>query len=563
MKFIACLVALLFANFGASTMNAQNSDYAGGPSNGGVRDYTRACSQGSFITDVEVTYADVIDRIRFRCRPRAADGTWGSGSSWTSWTTSDNPAYSGNPSATLSCGQDHFVASFNGYVKKILTGQEVLSNLSISCLKSTALGATSGTAQSRSGGGSTSGGAWSGWKSCPSAGFARGANGRSGWHVDRMRLNCTSPAAAAPAPTAAPVVNLPRWTGPADANTAAAGNWAVSVSSVTNATRYRICLRRENSTNCYYNQVQNASSAAPSTGGLQFGVTIPLTEQGTIAEVLAQGCNDQDQCGPWSAAEKMTVVPNPPTLSAPANSSSAASRNVSFSWQGSSYASAGYQLFVYIPTASPYQAYNPMASSVTGQFLNTQLNAGTTSQVIQIPNELGTSVRWGMTSCANFAGKGRRCSLGYAPRSLSLPSATSGGSLEWRWTTPLTEAHFQSLGINLTTEQRNKLLSRMNTYTIGNIINSSTDRLVDSLRCNSCHTGQATQAAATYRPTLPITASNLHRKNKTDASIPRGSAYRWNNPANTGIIYSFRNNPISKPTLLEDLFQKWLSEGAQ
>ena len=132
-------------------------------------------------------------------------------------------------------------------------------------------------------------------------------------------------------------------------------------------------------------------------------------------------------------------------------------------------------------------------------------------------------------------------------------------SLNWTWTTRLTAEHFTAAGATLTTEQANKLTQT--TYTMDSIVNSSTDRLYDSMRCNSCHDGNAGQSPEKYRPVLPSQKSTAHRKNKGDANTT--STYRWNATDSSGVVRAFKDTSYGKPDIPEKIFQKWLDMGAQ
>jgi hypothetical protein len=323
----------------------------------------------------------------------------------------------------VTCPTDQYVVGFNTYVRTH-TGSStaVLARIRLDCRRANAQLEFTGSMHSPTpeGGAPATGGTWvPASANCPSTHpIANGVDTRAGWYVDRMRLRC-----AQPRPTI-PTITFPRWnsTDPSD-NTAHAAGWAVRVNVVSSATEYQTCLRRSGTSNCYSEQTFSASGAYVANNEAQFGVTIGSAQQGTITEVEARACVGS-LCSPWSAVERMTIVPFAPNLSSPADNVSATSRNVTFSWQANPAATAGYQLFIQRPNAYPaYSIYNPSAASVPGQFLNIQLNAGTTNQTVQIPAELGNSVVWGVAGCANFTGKGRRCSTSITQRTLSLPAA--------------------------------------------------------------------------------------------------------------------------------------------
>ena len=216
------------------------------------------------------------------------------------------------------------------------------------------------------------------------------------------------------APPIAPKPVFPKWNATGK-DWGSTGNWVVVLRPVINATKYQICIRDYGTSSCYYKKTQNASSAYSSGSTLQFGVTIPSNKQSTIAEWTARACNDQNQCGPLAKGERFTVVPNAPKLSSPGNNTTQSSRSLRFSWQANSAANAGYQLIIVKhPGSDGYNFYNPTAT-LPGGNLNIQLRAGTTSKTVNVPATLGLTIRWSVVSCANFSGKGRRCSLGTRP----------------------------------------------------------------------------------------------------------------------------------------------------
>ena len=128
-----------------------------------------------------------------------------------------------------------------------------------------------------------------------------------------------------------------------------------------------------------------------------------------------------------------------------------------------------------------------------------------------------------------------------------------------KWSARLTSADFTRAGATLTQQQIDKLNS--NTYTLDSIVTSGTDRLVDSQRCNSCHTGQPGQQPAKYRPTIPITKTNAHRINKTDTNTT--ATYTWSEAGASGVIAKFNATTYSKPDALEKIFRQWLLDGRQ
>lgn len=408
-------LAALALTMQAALATAGSTTTLGGT--GGTSNYNLSCSSNQRVTGIGARHGDVIARVRIRCTAIQPDGTWGSTSSWSGYTSSDAPQQAPNTNEA-SCSSNTYVRSFRVYSKQITTGQTVIARVEVACHASDATLGAVGNAVSTPTVGSSSGGSWSSWAACPSNGLTHSINGRRGWYVDNMRLNCTDPVPPQ-APTAAPTLVLPRWVGSAASDSyGATPSWAVRLQPVANATHYNICVRDAGASACYVNQTPAA--VALSGGSMPFAITIPASKQGTLSEWTARGCNGTSNCGPWASAERFTVVPNAPNLSAPANAASLNSRNVTFQWQASTGANAGYQLIIWkTPGSNGYDVYNPAASLPSGN-LSLQVAAGSTSRTVDVPATLGATVSWAVVACAEFAGKGRRCSLGYEPRSLTF-----------------------------------------------------------------------------------------------------------------------------------------------
>lgn len=413
----------------AGELHASYSAKVGG--SGGTSNFSKACTGGRRMTGVKVKYGSVIDLIRVRCTS-FNNGNWANNShTWTSYTSSSAPLPATRV-GTATCPSNKWVSSVNAVVSN-----GVIQRLSLSCKSANAQGRVSGGSTTRTTGASGTG-SWAGWKSCPSQGIANGIQGKSGWHLDSLRLRCVDPQAASSSGSgstsggssssgsslSAPNLISPKWSH-ATNSYAQSGNWQVSLQRVTGASKYDICIRDSGSRNCYFRQ---KLTGRVSGGSVFIPVSIADSKQGTLGEWLARSCDSQNQCGGWSSGEKFTIVPGGAVLSSPANNSTASSRNVTFQWQGNGKASAGYQLYIYKDGISrPYDWYNPSKSS-TSTFRNVTVAAGTTSYTYNVPSSFGGAVRWGVTSCANFSGKGRRCSLGGQSRKVSFSASTSSGS---------------------------------------------------------------------------------------------------------------------------------------
>ncbi len=419
---ILLLGTILIGSFAAGQVYAFDTSALGGSA--GTADWSLGCGSKR-VTGVRVRHGTVIDKIKLRCTEISSTGAWSNTNhEWTDYTASDSP----NPAtdtADALCGSNRFVAGFNVYRRQITTGQTVVARVALKCRQANAQSVATGTDESPEAGAPATGGSWNQTNLfCTSSGvtmIAFGARGRRGWYLDNVKLRCVDPPAT---PSAAPTLVFPRWNATAVGDDyGATPGWVVRLQSVSGAVKYQICLRDSGAQNCYYNQTLDASSAFASGNTLQFAVTIPADRQSTISQWTARACNSVPQCGPWAAtAESFTVVPSPPTLSAPAdNQVISNTRTVTFTWQANQAANAGYQLVLWrTGQQSGYSVYSP-AAALTAPHQSIQIPAGTTSYTYNLAPGL-TSVQWGVYACANFTNKGRRCSLGTQPRGFTVPA---------------------------------------------------------------------------------------------------------------------------------------------
>ncbi len=130
-----------------------------------------------------------------------------------------------------------------------------------------------------------------------------------------------------------------------------------------------------------------------------------------------------------------------------------------------------------------------------------------------------------------------------------------------KWTSRLREEDFVRAGATLEAGEKSKLLAT--TYSIRSIALSETDRLVNTQKCNSCHTGASTQSPGNYAPVNPttFTSSTDHKKSKGDTNAT--ARYNWGNTGKDGVIAAFIASASGKPTVLEKIFLLWLLDGAQ
>lgn len=424
-KWLTSLVSICLM-LASGELHASFSASVGG--NGGTANYNKTCPSGKRMTGIQVKYGSVIDRIRVRCTT-ISNGNWANTShTWTSYSNSSAPVQATRVGGAM-CPSNTWVNGVNAVISN-----GVVQRLSLSCKGADASGRADGSSSTRTAGAASTG-SWTGWKSCPQLGIAHGVNGKSGWHLDSLRLRCVDPqtqtsggntgSGSGTSGTSLPAPSLvsPQWSH-ATNSYAQSGNWQVALQRVAAAAKYDVCIRDVGAQSCYFRQ---KLVGRLSSGTVYIPVTIPHGKQGAIGQWLARGCDSQDQCGGWSASEKFTIVPAGAALSAPANNATSSSRSVTFSWTANGNADAGYQLYIYKDgTTRPYDWYNPTKAS-TSTFRNVTVPAGTTSHTYTLPTSFGNAVRWGVTSCANFSGKGRRCSLGGQSRKVSFSAATSSG----------------------------------------------------------------------------------------------------------------------------------------
>jgi len=464
---------------------ASYSGYVGGSA--GSNSYSKSCSTDKRMTGFKVKYGDVIDKIRIRCtKLNKANGNWVPHShSWTSYTRAGSPV----PARTVGlayCPTNKWVYSVSATKRN-----NVIQKLAVQCLSRNANGQLAGTSVVKSAGANATG-RWSSWKGCPGNGMANGISGKSGWSLDKLRLRCvnkeqniaspgrsnssSSPTTQSGSTTLAkPQLFFPRWSSNTESY-AMSGNWQFTVSKISGASKYELCLRDEGASNCFSRQ---KITGRVNGNRVNLPFTISANRQGRIVKWQARACNSSNQCGSWSNLEKFTVVPNAANLSAPSNNATVNSRSLQLRWSRNNYASAGYQVYVYKRGTRPYDWYQPTKRS-NSDFYNYQVNsASSTGANIRIPESLGSNLSWIVVACANYTGKGRRCSLGGRSRNVTISTTTTQTSNNARFS-QLLKSTFQSArciqchgGKNLTNHnpgtQCKNCHSQSNTYKTGGL----------------------------------------------------------------------------------------------
>ncbi len=436
-RLLMMIIAVLFAvQIEVMPAYAGNTAYVGNGT-GGNHNFSKTCPTGMRITGIAVKKDTVIERIRIRCTKISSAGKWNGTPSWITYTNTGVPGtLQAHQTQTALCSQDKFVGGIYGKTANY-RGVNALKQISVACYSASSAGKAVGAAEAKTITASV-GGTGSGWKLCPNHEFAYTMNGKRNWYVNQIRFGCRAgPRIVRPmlpvriisrqATLTPPTLTFPRWNGGSGGQNGygATPGWQLSLQKVPGVAKYDICMRRAGTANCFYREKKNAT---PGGGIMNIPVTIHSTQEGKIVEWMARSCSDNTHCGNWSTHEKFTVVPSFANMTSPANNAMSPSRNIAFSWQAKSSATAGYQLVINkVPlSGGRYDYYHPTANISPN--LSLQIPAGTTSKTVAIPASMGNKIQWHVYSCANFPSKGRRCSLGGQTRYVQLSSNSGGGS---------------------------------------------------------------------------------------------------------------------------------------
>jgi hypothetical protein len=129
------------------------------------------------------------------------------------------------------------------------------------------------------------------------------------------------------------------------------------------------------------------------------------------------------------------------------------------------------------------------------------------------------------------------------------------------WTGRLWPQDFTRAGATVSSTMASKLNG--STYSLQSIVSGSTDRVVDTMKCNSCHSGTDSQSAGKYQPVYDGTNIAMDRDHKVTKGGAVTSGFRWNASGSNGVIGHFVASTYNKPAELEKIFQLWLSDGAR
>ena len=478
-SFISLSICFLLFSF---LSHAAYSGYVGG--NGGSNSVNSLCPSGKRMTGFRVKYGSVIDRIRIRCTTiNLNNGNWVPRShGWKSYSRSTAPVPATRTGSAL-CSTNKWVYSLSATKKN-----NVIERLAIQCLPRDAQGNLAGTGQVRTAGARATQ-SWSVYKQCPNNGIANGISGKSGWNLDKLRLRCvnkqdnvstTSAGSAGQSSGSRPSLTVPQLLYPKwnqnNNSYAMPGNWQLRASKVNGASKYEICIRDVGSNNCY---VRKKVSGQTVGNRVNLQVTIPNSKQGKIAQWLARACNNQNQCSSWSRSEKFTIIPKAAILTSPTSNEDINSRSVQLRWSRHNYSTAGFQVFIYKRGTRPYDWYQPEKQS-NNNFYNYKVNNASSIGVnVRVPDSLGNNLSWIVVACANYSGKGRRCSLGGRSRNITISSPSSSNNNNARFS-QLLKSTFQSArcvqchgGKNLSSHNPGSdcksCHSQSNTYKIGGL----------------------------------------------------------------------------------------------
>ncbi len=230
---------------------------------------------------------------------------------------------------------------------------------------------------------------------------------------------------------AVPSLVRPRLTSPTPGFDVSGLALSVQLMPVANAAKYRICVRNAGTQTCYINVEVAKNAGMPMNDGshkFHISTSIPTNRQSTVSEWSARACTSNNVCGSFAPFERFFIVPNAPSLTAPAaNTGLSNTRTVTYTWTANQAADAGYQL--YILTRAPeeigFNLYRPEAVLPIPNE-SVFIPPGTTTRTLDMaPGQ--TVIGWSVASCATFQdgnqNRGRRCSVVVPPfRTLTAPA---------------------------------------------------------------------------------------------------------------------------------------------
>ena len=200
----------------SSTAQSAPTGWIGG--SGGSSQKTVSCPNGQYITSINIRYGDVVDRMSIKCQSISDQGTYASGTHNSNYI--GNLSGHGNNNLWVNCPNNKFVGAAYATVKPkpvANTVFQVINGITLGCFSSDQQWQQVGSPSKVSGVSSSQS---VNWQTCRNKGLASGITVKSGWWVDRFRLECRDPqattslSAADPrvkvAQLAKPAINIPR-----------------------------------------------------------------------------------------------------------------------------------------------------------------------------------------------------------------------------------------------------------------------------------------------------------------------------------------------------------------
>lgn len=405
---------------------ATNTSWVGG--NGGSKTESVYCPKDHFIAHINYAKGLAIDPyelLAVKCRSIHDNNTY-AGSKAVGNSTSVGYLKSIVVGIPPACRGEHEWVTGLAADTSDIAGIKVVKNLTVACgevsggvYKRVAIGMDKSNASMRS---------------CPRDKIGIGITVKSGLYIDRLRLICEEPKFHSKLPPPLTATNVPQnkptllipvvGSHASKQDVPAGNNWRFIWNGVNLATKYQLCAKPKGapSGNCWHNKYHSGSG----TGRVEKSVNIPQSQVGKTSEWLVRGCNNNNECGPWSSRETFLVVPDVVKGLSPENNAVSTTRTVHFAWRPVQGANS-YRLVIFPkPGNSPFQPYYPELN--LPNMLNLPVNG--TSKTVTIPANLGNDLEWAVVACVNFPGYGLRCSIGYSDHDLKISLATINSTVK-------------------------------------------------------------------------------------------------------------------------------------
>ncbi len=369
-----------------------------------------------FQVEVEGGGAQLMTRIRARCREYGDDGAWaGSSSDFTSWSNLNRPWFFRSTKLIqgADCPTNQWVAAVRGDVASIggvYGNYKYIKRLKVFCYEGTRSGTRVAHHKSSVIVGNK-GGTSDGNRTCPGYELANGITLNSDdWFVTHLRLQCRG-------------LEAPTILGPNE--------------GVPSATAVNLRIQPRTDIDPDHLRVHVESGSDEMTLEIDYDSLQPSIDGPGLVSTIANepgewiytvnSCDERGRCGESEVRRTVYVVPDPPALRSPAfNEILSFTNDVPFIWDSVEAANAGYDLYIF--NANAVHEIEPQASDLPTNtndvFWRPIYDPDPTQESIQetvdIPQQLGDELRWGVTSCINFDAIGRQCSLTFSSRPLAL-----------------------------------------------------------------------------------------------------------------------------------------------